>query len=80
MVPDAGYKTVHRHIIGFIADWLQADALGTHRVLPERSWAWKTSYLRGVLLVQSLREAWAAAFVGSDRFHLAPEERDLLYS
>ena len=43
-----------RVIIDFVRSWVERDRAGTLRPVPTRSWAWKVSYVQGLMMVESI--------------------------
>jgi CubicO group peptidase (beta-lactamase class C family) len=40
-----------RLVVDLVRSWIERERAGTARVLPPRSWAWKVSYLAGLMMV-----------------------------
>lgn len=56
----ARYKEA-RLIIDIIRTWIERDLTGQTRTTPSRSWAWKVSYVAGLMFVESLNGALGIA-------------------
>lgn len=48
-------KFAHNLIAEFISSWLKHEKTNVERVQPSTSWAWKTSYVIGLIMVNRLR-------------------------
>ena len=55
-LPDDGQGARYleaRLIIDFVRSWVERDRAGTAFVPPARSWAWKVSYVQGLMMVEN---------------------------
>ncbi len=50
-----GLDTIHQRIWGFLVQWHQQEAFGTRKPLPPASWAWKVSYVMGLIMVENMK-------------------------
>jgi len=59
-LPDDGQGARYREarlIIDLVHSWIEREAAGKLRTLPPRSWAWKVSYVQGLMMVESTNGA-----------------------
>jgi CubicO group peptidase (beta-lactamase class C family) len=54
LMTEPTWRTPHVLIADFIASWIQREQAGTLRAAEPTSWAWKTSYVVGLSMVEQL--------------------------
>ena len=46
---------IHQRVADFLVQWHRYEGAGGRKPIPPRSWAWKTSYVAGLIMVENMK-------------------------